>query len=503
MWRLLQPSASEASLPSRTLSPPVWCNGPMPLVERSCQMPVDAATAACWHFRAAALARCMPPWRRWRLVSGSAEVIAGSTVELDLRCGPRWRRQLLQRELVRPGVGFTQRQLSGPLREFIHSRRFLIGSEGLGVREDRVRFEVSRLPLLSTYQEVRFRHEFARILAFSQQRASGDLARHASDGSATPRRIGITGSTGLVGTAACAFFAALGHEVVPFLRPTRRAAPGVGNGVIWDPLGDELSGDGAEGLDAVIHLAGASIAARPWTRQRRALLTSSRVSATASLCSALSRLRSPPRVVVCASGINFYGSDHTIDAAPVDESGAPGAGFLAELARSWESALAPAVAAGIRAVRVRIGMVVSARGGAVARMATPARLGLLGPLGSGRQAVSWIHIDDLLGILHRAAIAGTLEGAVNAVAPGVVSQAEFAQLLAGVFDRPAFLRTPRAVVSAGLGDLGRELLLGGVNARSAVLADGAFNFEFASLDRALRFEYGRFDEIPAPALLNS
>jgi uncharacterized protein (TIGR01777 family) len=275
--------------------------------------------------------------------------------------------------------------------------------------------------------------------------------------------IAVSGSSGLVGTALVNALTAGGASVT---RLGRSFAPG-----------------DFDGIDAVVHLAGENIAGRRWSAAQKQRIRDSRVLGTRSLAETLGGLDSPPRVLVCASAIGFYGSrgDELLD-----ESSRPGDGFLPETCVEWESASAAAEQAGIRVVRLRIGLVLAAEGGALPRMLTPFKLGLGGRVGDGRQYMSWIALEDLVAVVRRALDDDALAGALNAVAPGPVTNAEFTAVLGRVLRRPTLFPLPAFVVSLLFGEMGRELLLGSTRVVPRRLVDAGFRFRCPDLEAALR-----------------
>ena len=227
----------------------------------------------------------------------------------------------------------------------------------------------------------------------------------------TPLRIAVTGATGLVGSALVPLLTTLGHTVLTL---SRSAGPGR---ILWDPARGQLDAAALDGVDAVIHLAGASVAKR-WSAAHKHEILASRVDSTRLLATTLAGLRTPPRVLVVASGIGWYGPHHDDRARTEDDPA--GTDFLAEVCRAWETAANPARAAGIRTVHARIGMVLSARGGALTAMLPAFRFGAGGPIGGGRQWQSWIQLEDLIDVLHRAVMDPALSGPLNVVAPDAV-----------------------------------------------------------------------------------
>jgi hypothetical protein len=213
------------------------------------------------------------------------------------------------------------------------------------------------------------------------------------------------------------------------------------------------------------------------------------VQSTTLIARFIAVLRKPPRVLVMASGVGAYGTH--ADDAKRSEDAAYGSDFLAGVCRDWETSADPACLAGIRVVQVRIGMVVSAAGGALAKMLPAFRMGLGGPIGSGNQWQSWIHRDDLIDVLHRAVMDDRLSGAVNAVAPQTLRQREFATTIGRVLRRPACAPLPAFMVSVLFGEMGRSLLLGGIRAAPTRLSALRHRWRFDALEAAVRFEFGR------------
>ncbi len=277
------------------------------------------------------------------------------------------------------------------------------------------------------------------------------------------RRILVSGSTGLIGSRVVADRAAAGDEVVPLVR--RPAPPPA---VPWDGLTPAA----VSGFDAVVHLAGEPIAAGRWTAARKAAIRDSRSDGTTRLVAALAAAPRPPGVFVCASGINFYG-DH--GDAIVDETAASGESFLARACVEWEAAAAP-LAGVCRVVHVRMGMVLSGRGGAMASILPAFRLGLGGPIAGGRRWVSWVTLDDTAAAISHVIDTDRLAGPVNVVAPAPATNAEFTRAVAAAVRRPAVLPIPGWFVRLAVGELADETVLTSLRAVPRRLLDDGFRF---------------------------
>lgn len=292
-------------------------------------------------------------------------------------------------------------------------------------------------------------------------------------------RILVSGSSGLVGKALCAALAGEGHTVVRLVRNDTAHSD---QAIYWDPSRGVLAGDQLSGLDGVVHLAGESIANGRWTPEHKARIRDSRVVGTQLLCERLATCDARPAFLISASAVGFYGSRG--DEILTEES-APGQGFLAEVCQEWEANTRRAADAGMRVVNLRLGMVLSAEGGALAKMLPVFRLGLGGPLGNGRMWMSWIHLDDLVRAIMHCVNLPSVAGPVNALTPHPVTNREFTRTLAGALNRPAFFAVPAAMLRLALGEMADELLLSSARGLPHRLEESGFTFQFALLDGAL------------------
>jgi uncharacterized protein len=288
----------------------------------------------------------------------------------------------------------------------------------------------------------------------------------------------IAGGSGLVGAALTSSLRGDGHTVSRMVRPGSLAAPG---DVQWNPLSALVDVAAMEGFDAVVNLSGASIAGGRWTARRKQVLRSSRVDSTRVLVDALTHLKQPPRVFVCASAIGFYGDRG--DEVLTEASGY-GNDFLSILCRAWEGEAARAAASGIRTVIMRFGIVLSVDGGALPRMLTPFRFGAGGRLGSGKQWMSWIALEDVR-VLRAAMDDASWNGPVNLVAPEPVRNSEFTRVLASVLNRPAIFPAPALALRLALGEMADALLLSSQRVQPESLARYGYAFRYENLEAAL------------------
>jgi uncharacterized protein len=292
--------------------------------------------------------------------------------------------------------------------------------------------------------------------------------------------VAITGSSGFLGTALRAHLAERGHTVIRLVRH----APTAGDEVGWDPEAGALHAGVFDGVDGVVHLAGAGIGERRWTEDQKQRILESRTKGTRLLAETLAALDRPPPVLVSASAVDYYGNRG--DEVLTEDSG-PGEGFLPQVVVAWEAAADPAREAGIRVVHPRTGIVLSPDGGALARLLPLFRLGVGGRLGSGRQYWPWISLDDEIGLVERALVTDDLVGPVNFVSPTPVTNAEFTRTLATVLRRPALLPVPRLGPALLYGrQLVNELLLASRRVLPERALASGYTFRHEHLETCLR-----------------
>jgi len=289
----------------------------------------------------------------------------------------------------------------------------------------------------------------------------------------------ISGASGLVGSKLSPALTSAGHHVRHLVRLKSKAS---GADIVWDPAADTMDTVGLRGVQAVIHLAGENIAGR-WTAAKKAAIRDSRVRGTRIVAEGISRLERPPRVLICASAIGFYGDrgDEVLT-----ESSAPGTGFLPEVCKEWEAAAQPAIEKGIRTVFLRLGVVLSPAGGALKKMLLPFKLCAGGVMGSGKQYWSWVAIDDVVGAAMHALATEKLSGPANVVAPNPATNREFTKALGRALSRPTIVPMPEFAVRMVFGEMGEALLLASANVKPAKLQESGYAFKYPDLEGALK-----------------
>lgn len=293
-------------------------------------------------------------------------------------------------------------------------------------------------------------------------------------------KVAVTGSTGLIGSALAQEIIRTGHEVVRLVRKQGALAQGE---VAWNPHTGRIDLRALQGVDMVVHLAGEDIAHGKWRDAKKLRIRNSRVNGTALLCKALASMRQRPKVLVSASAVGYYGNRGS---EWLTETSPPGEGFLANVCRDWEAATGIAAQARIRVVNLRFGVVLSTQGGALGRMLPYFKAGLGGVMGSGRQYVSWVALEDAVAAILHVMSYRTLNGPVNVTSPEPLTNYRFTKALGSVLALPALLPLPGPVLRLFVGQMANEVLLSSARVRPAKLMETGFNFRYPLIENALK-----------------
>lgn len=439
-------------------------------------LPVPAAEAFSWLERQGALERLSPPWENVRVIEKHGTIHDGDRVVLSVAGTLGKHIEHVHRDYV-PGRSFRDEQVRGLFAKFSHTHEVIPEGPDACVMEDRIEYELPLGALGRTFGGDMVRRRLTQMFTYRHETMRRDMIRHARFRALPRLRVAITGASGVLGPPLAAFLSTGGHEVLRLVRH----APGPGE-IGWDPARGTIDAAALEGVDAVIHLAGENVGVR-WTEERKQRIVRSRVDGTQLIAQTCAKLQRPPRVLVSASAIGIYGIKSP---GTVDEQSALGDDFLADVCKRWEAAAEPARAAGLRVVNLRLGVVLSPTGGALAEMLPLFRKGLGGPVGSGEQVMSWLSLDDAVGAIYEAIGNDALSGPVNAVAPGPVTNAEWATTLGRVLGRPALLRVPAFAIRLTFGEMGELVALGGVRVAPRRLSDAGFTFNDPTLEPWLR-----------------
>lgn len=452
--------------------------------EQQITLPVSAEEAFAWHARPGALQRLIPPWERMTILRQHGGIADGGRVELVTKLGPLRLRLLAEHYGYDPPRQFRDRQVKGPFALWEHTHAFEPANEpGNCVLRDHIEYRLPGGWLGRLLAGKMVDSKLRRTFAYRHATTLHDLTAHASYRKQGSMKIAVTGASGLIGTELCALLTTAGHQVTRLVRHK----PGEGE-IYWNVKDQEIDTAGLAGHDAVVHLAGENVASGRWSPAQKKRIRNSRVDGTRLLCDALASLDTKPQVLISASATGYYPVD---TGEELTEESPPGDTFLAEICREWEAAAAPAIAAGIRVVYPRFTVVLSPRGGALAKMLLPFRLGLGGVLGSGRQVWSWIALDDAVGAIYHALNHPELHGPMNVAAPQAVTNREFTKTLGRVLGRPTVLPVPAFAARLALGEMADELLLSGMHVVPKKLLETGYTFRFPDLESALRHMLGR------------
>jgi hypothetical protein len=445
-------------------------------------MPAPAADLYAWHARPGAFERLMPPWERLSIVSRRGSIGNGDRLVFKIHKGPlgvTWEAEHANHE---PGRRFDDMMVRGPFASWRHAHHFLDGdTPDSSVLRDEVSYALPLGAVGRVLGGQAGRAAINRMFDFRHERTRRDLERHRL--LPAPLRIVMTGASGAIGRELVHFLTTGGHVVERLVR----RPPGPGE-IFWQPgagvKGGQIDDASMEACDAVIHLAGEPIAGGRWTEAKKKAIRDSRVEGTRLMARTVASLKRPPATMIVASGVHYYGDRGEQELT--EESGI-GSGFLAEVTRDWEAAVAPAVEAGVRVVMLRIGLVLSPRAGLLANLLPLAKMGLLPIMGSGRQWWSWIGQDDLLGLILHTLADTNVRGPVNAVTPRPVRMHEFAAALAAHLKRPVGLRAPAFMVRGMVGEMA-DVVLTSTRAVPEALRQTGFTFQTPGLAEALAWE---------------
>lgn len=449
---------------------------------READLPCSASEAFEWHAREGAFERLAPPWDHLEVVSRTGSGIEeGSTIRLKLRkfgLRKEWLAKISERM---DGVSFKDVQVEGPFARWEHCHAFTDTGSASSLLEDRIEYALPGGSFVNSLAGNQVRSELDRVFRYRHEITRSDLEIWTQYRNQSRLNVLISGGYGFIGSRLGSFLSSQGHKVAILSRSPK--ADDVG----WDPDAGMIACDQLEGFDAVIHLAGENLASGRWNERRKARLWKSRVDATKLLIQALKRVKRPPKAFICASGIGYYGNRGD----DVIREGEPlGKGFLAELCQAWEAEAMAGEGVFDRVLRLRTGVVIDAKGGALGKMLLPFKMGLGGALGNGAQWMPWIALEDWIGSVYHL-LMGEGRGPFNLVSPDPATSRDFGKCLGSALSRPAFMDVPAPVLKLLLGEFAEEGLLSSCRAYPAALESSGYRFKYPNLGDALRFTLGR------------
>jgi uncharacterized protein (TIGR01777 family) len=455
-----------------------------------------------WHIREGAFERLNPPWQQFKVIERKGNIQNGGTVEIKMKiAGPIHTIWLVKHSDYVEGKQFKDSQIKGLFSSWTHSHLFISLELSSCILDDHIEYSLPAGTLSEIIASPLINKKLNQMFGYRHRLTRDDVLVHANAnkirGNDRPMTIGITGSSGFLGSSLIPFLTTGGHRVLRLIRHrvTDHDKLDLKNvkSIQWDPSSPpdtELSSlnDNDNKMDAVVNLAGENIFGR-WTKEKKKRISDSRVNITRSMCKILSSLDKPPKVLVSASATGYYGDRG--DERLTEESQSS-IGFLSDVCRNWEESTQIAKESGIRVVNLRIGIVLSSSGGMLSKILPLFKVGLGGRIGNGNQYMSWIGLDDLLGLILYVIADESISGPVNAVSPNPVTNADFTTTLGKVLSRPTILSIPEPIIKLALG---QELVNAAILSSSRVIPERlikiGYQFRFPYLESALRYTLGK------------
>jgi uncharacterized protein (TIGR01777 family) len=465
------------------------------------RMPLNAADLFAWHKRAGAFERLCPPWVDMKVLDRTGSIEEGARVVLEIKQGPAVIHWTLEHTDFVDGQQFKDSQISGPFAwwEQLHSCEPIDANSSF--LKDLVTYELPLHVVTRSIGVPMMQHELRRLFRYRHRLMLKDcesyrrysLPQATNRGASIRKKVLVTGSSGMVGRHLVPFLWTQDCDVVRLIRPVSdrselvRAFPNPEPVAVWDPSSGYMDSAILETVDCVVHLSGDNIARGRWDEAKKEKMRESRMNSTRLLVETILNMKKRPSVFLCASAIGFYGNR---DEQLLDETKLVGTGYLAHLCEEWEAITEPLNQAGVRVVNLRIGVVLSPKGGALGAMLPIFQAGAGGPVGSGNQYMSWISPDDLSNGIYHCIVTESLRGPVNMVAPNPVQNKIFAETLGHVLTRPSFMPLPTFAARAILGEFADEVLLSSARVLPKKLVDSGYIFRDPDLETALRSQLG-------------
>lgn len=443
--------------------------------------PVDIKTLFAWHERAGALERLIPPWDPLKVIRKDNHIRQGAKVDLLMKAGPfpvPWR--ALHTDYQQNSF-FRDEQERGPFRTFIHTHTFQPEQNGHATLIDSIDFQLPLAGLGDLFAGY-IEKQLDQTFKYRHHILTEDLEIHKSK-TAEPLTFLMSGASGVVGRSLLPFLTTGGHRVIKLVRRPSQDD----DELSWNPSLGDLDLSTLPHIDVVIHLAGENIGNGRWSAAKKKRIIDSRITGTRLLAEKIAARSQKPRAFLSASAIGYYGHRQN---EILSEKEPVGTDFISQVCEQWERAAQPAAEAGIRLALLRIGVALTPKGGALQSMLGPAKFGILGPLGSGRQYMSWISINDLVWAIYHIAIKDDLCGPINICAPEPLANHDFVKTLARKIGRPTLPAIPASLLRMRFGEMADEVPLASTRVVSEKLLASGFRFRYPSLNTALNYLLG-------------
>jgi uncharacterized protein len=455
-----------------------------------------------WHIREGAFERLNPPWQQFKVIERKGNIQSNGTVKIKMKiAGPIHRTWVVKHSDYIEGKQFRDSQIKGLFSSWTHTHLFNSLGLSSSILDDHIEYSLPGGTLSEIIASPLINKKLNQMFGYRHRLARDDLLVHATAnkirGNDRPMTIGITGSSGFLGSSLIPFLTTGGHRVIRFMRhrPTDHDKPDLKNvkSIQWNPSSSSYTdlsplNHNDNQMDAVVNLAGENIFGR-WIKEKKKRIFDSRVNSTRSLCKILSSLDKPPKVLVSVSATGYYGDrgDETLT-----EESQSSIGFLSDVCRNWEESTQIAKESGIRVVNLRLGIVLSSSGGMLSKILPIFKMGLGGRIGKGNQYMSWIGLDDLLGLILYTIADESISGPLNAVSPNPITNADFTTTLGKVLSRPTIFSIPESIIKLALGE---ELANAAILSSSRVIPQRliriGYQFRFPYLESVLRHTLGK------------
>ncbi|MBF0452381.1 MAG: TIGR01777 family protein [Candidatus Magnetomorum sp.] len=445
------------------------------LIKKS-QLPVPVDTAFSWHERQGAIQRLTPPWEQIRIEGRTGGIQTGDQTFFNVKAGPFWLDWLAHHTAYEKNRTFQDIQRKGPFLFWEHTHNFHPDGPQASHLEDHIRFRLPLSPFSDVLALPSVKERLYQMFEYRHTITQNDLAVLSSQ----PQKLNIvmTGASGVLGSALVPFLTTQGHSITRMVRRTPRSS----DEAYWNPRRQKIDVRPLENSNVVIHLAGEHIGQGRWTSTKKKRIIKSRTKGTSLIAQTIANMKSPPETLICASAIGYYGNrgDELLT-----EDSTWGNDFISDVCHQWEEAAEAAVARGIRVVFLRIGVVLTPRGGALERLLPAFRMGFGMTFGDGDQIMSWISVDDFIGALNHVLFCQDLSGPVNVTAPQPVHHRDFSFILAKALKRPSLIHLPNWAIKRIFGQMGNEVLLSGNCVVPQKLMASGYKFYHPTLDQAL------------------
>jgi uncharacterized protein len=455
-----------------------------------------------WHIREGAFERLNPPWQQFKVIERKGNIKNGGTVKITMKIAGRiYRPWLVKHSDYIEAKQFRDSQIKGLFSSWTHTHLFNSFELSSCMLEDHIEYSLPAGALSERIASPLINKKLNQMFSYRHLLTRDDLGVHATAnkirGNDGPMTIGITGSSGFLGSSLIPFLTTGGHRVIRFIRhrPTDddKLDPKNVKSIQWNPSSSSYTdlsslNDNDNQMDAVVNLAGENIFGR-WIKEKKKRIFDSRVNSTRSLCKILSSLDKPPKVLVSVSATGYYGDrgDETLT-----EESQSSIGFLSDVCRNWEESTQIAKESGIRVVNLRLGIVLSSSGGMLSKILPIFKMGLGGRIGKGNQYMSWIGLDDLLGLILYTIADESISGPLNAVSPNPITNADFTTTLGKVLSRPTIFSIPESIIKLALGE---ELAYAAILSSTRVIPERlikiGYQFRFPYLESVLRYTLGK------------